>query len=322
MVAGPDSNGNSQEEMSIRRLLGTPGSGIEEGWCDWWWKARLCFSVVGVNSGSASYQIAVRIETLENRLAEKVRGIIASGSSALGGLIPYLPGVPQPSASDESAMPAIDLHAYGEGGFHVGMDYSTGLYEMGIGYAQVSGNQLSGPEFIVLPASDGDLHYIISSLPTAVFLEQHPDLREAMGSEDVIEVQAVSADPGGAPYGSATTELSIPHGGFLEIEIVVIENSDGSETVSIGEVAVTIDALIAELDSYNDAGSIKTEDAFQSLMGKLMAIKEKIAQGKTKSARNQLKAFQNQLRADSLVETYARDSMLRDSQALIDSLDN
>jgi hypothetical protein len=162
---------------------------------------------------------------------------------------------------------------------------------------------------------------------------EFPDFQSALGSTDDLSLRAVTVAPGGSPSTVGTSSGTIPIGGFLEVPLVVTQNPDGTVAVTLGQSGVTINSLIAELNSYCAAGAIQNpgeEDNEKEkektnpcggLIAKVMAAKTSIDRGNRHAARNQLRAFQHELNADNLfTNPLVLQRLIADSQALISAL--
>jgi len=76
--------------------------------------------------------------------------------------IPYEALLSEPTENVFSE-PDLDLHAYTPDGRHVGMNYETGAYEVGIPGAIASGNLYQGTEWISIP-NGVEAHFVVKSI--------------------------------------------------------------------------------------------------------------------------------------------------------------
>ena len=98
-------------------------------------------------------------------------------------------GSPTPISAGGSN-PDLDLHAYDDQGNHVGVNYETGEYEIGIPGAEVSGDLWLGDEWIFVPEGT-QVRYEIVAEDTRRFLEENPGIAAEL--EDVSETYSVQA---------------------------------------------------------------------------------------------------------------------------------
>lgn len=88
--------------------------------------------VTAAKKDSERFTVVMEDSPQRNRIVAEIVNFLACVGDKIGGH-----GVPIESISGD-----IDLHAYDDAGRHVGMDYSTGEYEIEIGDARASGNIL------------------------------------------------------------------------------------------------------------------------------------------------------------------------------------
>ena len=67
--------------------------------------------------------------------------------------------------------PDIDLHVYTEDKTHIGTNYITGGYDIGLDDVNTIGDQIGGNEWILVPYLSGNAHFVISSRDIAKVLE-------------------------------------------------------------------------------------------------------------------------------------------------------
>lgn len=92
-------------------------------------------------------------------------------------------------------VPDIDLHAYTSEGKHVGMNYTSGIYENQIDGAIASGDLLGDEEWIFVP-SDVEVRFEVNSHDTGKFLEEYPEFAENI-TEQSFSLTYVSFDENG-----------------------------------------------------------------------------------------------------------------------------
>lgn len=127
--------------------------------------------------------------------------------------------------------PDLDLHLYCDDGKHIGINYETGEYEVQISEAIVSGDNQNSPEWIFIPESITDCHYVVSSYDNQKFLEENPEIaQEIEDSTDSYEIYARYIDHEADIYTSQIlTEQSINPGEN------VIHQTTGTADIAISQ---------------------------------------------------------------------------------------
>lgn len=86
-----------------------------------------------------------------------------------------------PSTANLEVIPDLDLHAYTPDGNHVGVNYVSGEYEIGIPGAIASGDQIYAREWIFVPL-DIPVQFAVSSRDVEQFIRMYPDMANAEAS--------------------------------------------------------------------------------------------------------------------------------------------
>ena len=85
-----------------------------------------------------------------------------------------------PSYGYSTSPPDLDLHAYTYDGKHVGMNYSTGAYEVEIPGATASGDLFNGSEWISVP-ENLEVYFFVSARDAGEFIESNPGVEPENG---------------------------------------------------------------------------------------------------------------------------------------------
>jgi len=114
------------------------------------------------------YQPTVRVNSC-NLLCELLSGVSMDSNSASksGGGASF--------SDSNGTIPDLDLHAVTPGGLHIGMNYTSGLYEMQIPGGVSSGDLIGGEEWIFVPTGT-EVRYYIDSHDVQKYLEENPDV--------------------------------------------------------------------------------------------------------------------------------------------------
>ena len=179
------------------------------------------------------------------------------------------------SPQTPTTLPDIDLHLYCDDGKHIGMNYETGEYEIGISEAIVSGDNQDAPEWIFIPPEIENCHFVVSSYDNQKFLEENPEIAQEMeDTTDSYEIYARYIDPETAIYTSdviseeqiepgqeleqpitGTTDIAVLHAIPWQTPKLLKEQSisllEGSKTNDKG-INREIDSIIRHIDKSLD----------------------------------------------------------------------
>ncbi|MEK7546060.1 MAG: hypothetical protein AAB554_03200 [Patescibacteria group bacterium] len=131
----------------------------------------------------------------------------------------------------EVAQPDLDLHVYCSDGRHVGMNYSTGVFENQVADAIVSGDEPGSHEWIYVPATPENASCIhsVSAHDNQLFLDANPDLASVLGSAtDSYSIYARYIDPASGIFTSATLSEQV-----IEPGEVILHAATGTSDISI-----------------------------------------------------------------------------------------
>jgi len=132
----------------------------------------VAFSISSTNN-NPYYQPTVKIETPDEWASNKIGGVINNIKINIEGKISILN--PLQIAGNGTSFPDIDLHAYTNEGLHVGINYSTNIYENQIPGAIASGDLSNGEEWIFVPKGM-NISFYVNSHDVLKFLEENPKI--------------------------------------------------------------------------------------------------------------------------------------------------
>jgi M6 family metalloprotease-like protein len=131
-------------------------------------------------------------------------------------------------------LPDIDLHAYTPDGKHVGMNYTTGIYENEIPGANASGDLLNGREWIFVP-DNIKVQFVVDSRDNQNFLNSYPELQQITNGTQSYNLTLVYDVPDDVRY-TASTEQSIQPGDVMKYNYSITRNTDGTYKVIVDDV--------------------------------------------------------------------------------------
>jgi len=185
------------------------------------------FTADSVEATEEKYQVNVSIEQIKpDEFNNKYQGTILNPiGKVLHEVADLLPSFIPPDGN--FVLPDLDLHAYTDDGRHIGINYLTGEYEMGIPGAIVSGDLLNDTEWIFIPSSISGVHFVVSSIDTKNFLANLPEANSVTDGKDTYEVFAKIIDPQSGISTSQSIFQEISAGSFLEHPI----STEGSNII-------------------------------------------------------------------------------------------
>lgn len=274
------------------------------------------FTVIDVEEFlPTSYQIKANIEKINADFFKKrFRGIILRPKAFVNEKTQRLFQGTPPLIPFE--LPDIDLHVYTDDGRHVGINYATGEYEIGISGTLASGDLDNGHEWILLPEGVADYHFIVSSFTTGEFLKEFPEAQNYTDGVDSYEIYGFFVDPVTNIFKSVSITQEIEPG--IQLEHSITETYD--ITVSSGEV--TIESIIGEIYQYFNLGWIDNSGIKNSLLSKLDNAKRKIKANQKKAAANILDAFLKEVEAqrDKHIKIDAATVLIKNTKSIINNL--
>ncbi|OHA52499.1 MAG: hypothetical protein A2991_04205 [Candidatus Terrybacteria bacterium RIFCSPLOWO2_01_FULL_58_14] len=121
---------------------------------------------------------------------------------------------------DGQVLPDLDLHAYTSDGLHVGMNYSTGDYEIQIPGASASGDLWSDEEWIVVPVGT-EVRFAVSSRDIEQFFQEHPDIAASLPSlEEAYTFGAITYDASSQRFAATPVENITVNPGETRVHII------------------------------------------------------------------------------------------------------
>lgn len=138
------------------------------------------------DSGQASARIRPIVPGDFNR---PLRGVLVRSWGALTG------DCITPVADQTQYRPDIDLHVYTPDGRHVGWNYPKNVYEVGIEGAVVSGDMGYGDEWILVPANESGLRFVLTNRDGQLWSQEAGVDPSQIVFNEQYEVQTVLVDP-------------------------------------------------------------------------------------------------------------------------------
>lgn len=137
-------------------------------------------------------------------------------------LFQMLPLIFEPNVpSNLTLAPHLDLHAFTPDGKHVGMNYSTGVYENQIPGAVASGDLIGADQWIFVP-SRTNVTYEVSSHDVGEFLEAYPQFRPQLQQQS-FNVTYMGFDQSGNPYNLTNETLNITPNSKIQLQGTISE---------------------------------------------------------------------------------------------------
>jgi hypothetical protein len=149
--------------------------------------------------------------------------------------------------------PDLDLHVFCGDGRHVGVDYETGEYEVGIEGAITNGDNLGAPEWVFFPPEGNEsCRHVVSGADNAAFLAANPDVASQLPDvTDTYEIYSRVIDPASGIFTSATLAGSIEPGGAVQHGMTT--DPSGQPTIHEGAVDVTPPVTSYQVDGTPSA---------------------------------------------------------------------
>lgn len=136
---------------------------------------------------------------------------------------------------DPSLTDDLDLHAYDGQGNHVGVNYETGEYEIGIAGAIASGDLVRSVEWIMVPDSVTDVRYLVKRPDVDNFYAAYPEIAQAVETTDSkYDVFARHFD--GSTDSVTTTPIQV--GEIISSNEDIVYELDGTTGITLSDGAV------------------------------------------------------------------------------------
>lgn len=190
---------------------------------------EVMFKVVDEKWGT-KYEMKTEIK--KPSIWEKIGVILNPGGQLLSLISKVIHGMP---FQFEYPLPDLDLHAYSDDGKHVGMNYTTGEYEIQIPNATASGDLWNGQEWIFVP-EDVNVHFVVDAKDNKEFFDAFPKAWEISDGIENFDLSLVYYDSDGNRWESAPITEQINPGETIWHIPVITENLDGTYTVEISPI--------------------------------------------------------------------------------------
>lgn len=188
----------------------------------------------------------MNVEITKFSISNKVGAI----STPNGNLLGYVPNAPSVPFNDEQPLPDFDLHAYTPDGKHVGVNYTTKVYENEIMGANASGDLLIGTEWIFVP-DNVKVQFVVDSRDIQSFLNRYPDLQKITNGSQPYNLSIVYDSPDSIRY-STSVEQSILPGEVKKYNYLISRNPDGTHGIVLDNMPPVI-YNIAPANATNNA---------------------------------------------------------------------
>jgi len=168
------------------------------------------------------------------------------------------------------SLPDTDLHAYSVDGSHVGVNYSTGEYEINIPGATASGDLCNGREWILVP-DNIKVRFSVSTEDTAGFLEQNPAALAYTDGVDSYNISTHYFSTSGNKSDSSWVDNEIAAGALVDYASIIAEDPSGNYSVNTVQLAAPIaetsgpyTSLEGNLVSFNGSSSYDPDGTITS----------------------------------------------------------
>jgi len=191
----------------------------------------IVFKFLDTRKTTENLEISYSIERYDGK---KIKGSVMTPSAqllyAISSILdrgaPRLTSVP---------LPDLDLHAYSVDGRHVGLNYETNEYEIGIEGTIASGDSFNGIEWIFVP-EDVNVHFVINAKDNKEFFDMFPEAWEVSDGIETFNLSLVYYDSDGNRWESAPISEQIEPGETIWHIPTIIENPDGTYTIEISPI--------------------------------------------------------------------------------------
>jgi M6 family metalloprotease-like protein len=187
----------------------------------------VMFEVVG--EGGA-YEM--RTEIKAPAISGKIGAVLDSKARLMSLISPGTPSMPELFGG---SFPDLDLHAYSEDGKHVGMNYSSGKYELEIQGAFASDDLCNGQEWIFVP-DDLTVHFAVTSKDNLDFFDSNPEYRQVSEGIELFDLRLVYYDSIGNRWESTPITERIGLGETIWHVPGLTENPDGTYSPKVSPI--------------------------------------------------------------------------------------
>ena len=212
----------------------------------------VAFTAKSVDSTDIQkYRINVQIDQITQNLGEKYVGLILKAGGNVIDAVTNILNLGFISPEGGYVLPDLDLHLYTDDGRHIGVNYATGEYEVGIPDAIVSGDLYNDTEWIFVPSNVTGVHFVVSSADTQAFLEEFPGALAVTDGKDTYKVFARIIDPQTGIFTSDVVVQDIPAGSSIEHPLSMNGNNIivGSGVPAVKPQDISVSASIVNFSS-------------------------------------------------------------------------
>lgn len=174
---------------------------------------------------------------IQNFSSSWIVGAILESIDNLMGYIP--PYILSPPLNSEAALPDLDLHAYTPDGKHIGVNYTTGVYENEIPGANASGDLLNGREWIFVP-DNIKVQFVVDSRDNQGFLKSYPELQQITNGTQSYNLSIVYDVPDDIRY-ATSVEQSVQPDEIWKYNYLIAKNTDGTYNVEVETIPPEIE---------------------------------------------------------------------------------
>lgn len=190
---------------------------------------EVLFTVVDENWGT-KYEMKTEIK--KPSIWKKIGAVLNPRAQLLSSIPQVIHGMP---FQFEYPLPDLDLHAYSDDGKHVGMNYTTGEYEIQIPEATASGDLWNGQEWIFVP-EDVNVHFVANAKDNKDFFDAFPEAWEISDGVETFDLGLVYYDSDGNRWESTPITEQINPGETIWHIPTITENPDGTYTTGLTSI--------------------------------------------------------------------------------------
>ena len=184
------------------------------------------FTVLDERAINGNYEMQLEIKAAA---VSNLRGAVLDSDANLLSLTEPISEVPSYS---NASTPDLDLHAYTVDGRHVGMNYTSGEYEVEISGAYATGDLWNGEEWIFVPENE-NVSFTVCAKDNEVFFGDFPELWDISDGVDFFNLTMMYVDSDQQRWKSNRLTGQIDPGENKIYHYDLTENSDGSFNVTI-----------------------------------------------------------------------------------------
>ncbi len=238
--------GNSTVDY-INNLIPWKGTPYADYSSYWDFASKLHFMALDERARTVGTKPLLEMEVgIDNFSIPWLVGAILEPRDNLLGYVPWYSW--SSSLNSKTPLPDIDLHAYTPDGKHVGINYTSGIYENEIPGANASGDLLGREWIFVL--DDVKVQFVVDSRDNQNFLNSYPGLQQITNGTQSYNLTLVYDVPNDIRY-AASIEQSIQPGDVNKYNYSIAMNTDGTYKVIVDDVPPTTTALLSGVMGNN-----------------------------------------------------------------------